>query len=87
VGNDDGDDSANDDDDDGDDDGDDNDESGSNAQPTTKNGRGGRGRTTRRIITYMSPFADTPHVRKEHCTVDHQEGASWPVYLYHCPMD
>ncbi|KAL3816669.1 hypothetical protein ACHAXA_003859 [Cyclostephanos tholiformis] len=44
------------------------------------------GRRIRRIITYMSPFVGTPHVRKEHCTVEHQEGASWPLYLYHCPM-
>ena len=40
-----------------------------------------------RIVTYMLPFADTPHVRKEHCAVGHQEGASWSVYLYHCSMD
>ena len=55
-----------------------------NAQPT-KNGRGGR--RMRRIGTYMSLFADKPHVWKEHCAVEHQEGASWLVYLYHCPMD
>ena len=38
----------------------------------------------RRIITYMAPFENTPpHVRKEYCKVDHQEGAAWPVFLYH----
>lgn len=37
----------------------------------------------RRIITYMSGFEDEQYVRKEHCQVDHQEGAAWPVYLYH----
>lgn len=37
----------------------------------------------RRIVTYMAPFEGTPHVRKELCKVEHQEGAAWPVYLYH----
>mmetsp|Transcript_11423 Transcript_11423/g.19792 ORF Transcript_11423/g.19792 Transcript_11423/m.19792 type:complete len:288 (+) Transcript_11423:133-996(+) len=41
-------------------------------------------RRRRRIITYMSPFENTPHIQKEYCTVEHQEGASWPIYLYHC---
>ena len=36
----------------------------------------------RRVITYMSPFEDEEHVRKELCHVDHQVGAAWPVYLY-----
>ncbi len=49
--------------------------------------RTGGGRRTKRIVTYMSPFADKLHVWKEHCAVEHQEGASWLVYLYHCPMD
>ena len=48
--------------------GDDDNKSGSNAQPT-KNRRGGR--RMRRIVTYMLPFADTLHVRKEHCVVEH----------------
>ena len=43
-------------------------------------------RRPRRIITYMSPFENTKHIRKEYCKVDHQEGAEWPVYLYHCKM-
>jgi hypothetical protein len=46
-----------------------------------------RRRRRRRIITYMSPFVDIAFVRKEHCTVEHQEGSSWPLYLYHCPVD
>merc|ERR1711971_1368560 len=35
----------------------------------------------RRIITYMAPFQNTPHVRKDYCTVGHQDGAAWPLYL------
>jgi SAM-dependent methyltransferase len=38
----------------------------------------------RRIITYMSPFIDTPYVRKEYC--EHQMGSAWPIFLYHCSM-
>ncbi|KAL7452159.1 hypothetical protein ACHAWC_003883 [Mediolabrus comicus] len=37
----------------------------------------------RTIITYMSPFEDETYVRKELCRVEHQDGAAWPVYLYH----
>ncbi|KAL7471598.1 hypothetical protein ACHAXS_011905 [Conticribra weissflogii] len=37
----------------------------------------------RRIITYMAGFEDEQYVRKEHCQVEHQEGAAWPIYLYH----
>ena len=37
----------------------------------------------RRIITYMSPFDNTQHVQKAYCKVEHQEGAAWPVFLYH----
>lgn len=40
----------------------------------------------RRIITYMSPFENTSHVRKGYCRVDHQDGAAWPVYLYQTDM-
>ncbi len=36
-----------------------------------------------RVVTYMSPFADVRYVKKELCTVGHQEGAAWPIYLYH----
>ena len=43
-------------------------------------------RRPRRIITYMSPFENTKHIRKEYCKVEHQEGAEWPVYLYHCKL-
>ena len=38
----------------------------------------------RRIITYMSPFENKTYIRKEYCKVEHQEGAAWPVFLYHC---
>lgn len=37
----------------------------------------------RRIITYMSGFENEQYVQKECCRVEHQEGALWPVYLYH----
>ena len=40
-------------------------------------------RRRRTIITYMSPFEDETYVRKELCRVEHQDGAAWPVYLYH----
>lgn len=40
-------------------------------------------RTSIRVVTYMSGFADESYVKKETCTVDHQEGAAWPIYLYH----
>ena len=40
----------------------------------------------RRIITYMSPFENTPYLRKEYCKVEHQEGAAWPIFLYSFPM-
>ena len=43
-------------------------------------------RRPRRIITYMSPFENTKHIRKEYCKVEHQKGAEWPVYLYHCKL-
>lgn len=36
-----------------------------------------------RVVTYMSPFVDETYVKKELCAVDHQEGAAWPIYLYH----
>jgi len=41
----------------------------------------------RRIITYMAGFEDEKYLRKEHCQVDHQEGAAWPVYLYHVNVE
>ena len=43
-------------------------------------------RRPRRIITYMAPFENMKHIRKEYCKVEHQEGAEWPVYLYHCKL-
>jgi len=43
-------------------------------------------RRPRRIITYMAPFESKKHIRKEYCKVEHQEGAEWPVYLYHCKL-
>lgn len=36
-----------------------------------------------RVITYMSPLPDEPYIKRQLCQVDHQPGASWPVYLYH----
>ena len=36
-----------------------------------------------RVVTYMAGFADERYTKKELCTVDHQEGAAWPIYLYH----
>lgn len=36
-----------------------------------------------RVVTYMAAFTDELNVKKETCTVDHQEGAAWPIYLYH----
>ena len=36
-----------------------------------------------RVVTYMSGFADEHAVRKVTVPVEHQEGAAWPVYLYH----
>ena len=36
-----------------------------------------------RVVTYMAGFADERYIKKELCTVDHQEGAAWPIYLYH----
>ena len=36
-----------------------------------------------RVVTYMAGFADERYMKKELCTVDHQEGAAWPIYLYH----
>ncbi|KAL9187268.1 hypothetical protein ACHAXT_001371 [Thalassiosira profunda] len=53
------------------------------AEETTQSARGKR---PRRIITYMAPFENTSHVRKELCTVEHQEGAAWPVYLYYASV-
>lgn len=37
----------------------------------------------RRIITYMTQFENESYVKKKYCKVEHQEGANWPVYLYH----
>ena len=36
-----------------------------------------------RVVTYMAGFADERYTKKELCTPDHQEGAAWPIYLYH----
>ena len=36
-----------------------------------------------KVITFMSKFDDETFVSKETCTVEHQSGAKWPVYLYH----
>lgn len=36
-----------------------------------------------RVVTYMAGFSDERYTKKELCTVDHQEGAAWPIYLYH----
>ena len=36
-----------------------------------------------RVVTYMAGFAYERYTKKELCTVDHQEGAAWPIYLYH----
>lgn len=36
-----------------------------------------------RVVTYMAGFAEERYIKKELCTVDHQEGAAWPIYLYH----
>lgn len=35
------------------------------------------------VVTYMSPLPEETCVKHELCQVDHQPGASWPVYLYH----
>ncbi|KAL7524831.1 hypothetical protein ACHAWF_001103 [Thalassiosira exigua] len=40
----------------------------------------------RRIVTYMAPFEGVPYARRGHCEVEHQEGARWPVYLYHADV-
>lgn len=36
-----------------------------------------------RVVTYMAGFVDERYTKKELCTPDHQEGAAWPIYLYH----
>ena len=52
--------------------------------PNDNNNQQQRQRRPRRIITYMAPFENTTHIQKEYCKVEHQMGAEWPVYLYHC---
>lgn len=52
--------------------------------PNDNNNQQQRQRRPRRIITYMAPFENTKHIQKEYCNVEHQMGAEWPVYLYHC---
>mmetsp|Transcript_24874 Transcript_24874/g.37218 ORF Transcript_24874/g.37218 Transcript_24874/m.37218 type:complete len:201 (-) Transcript_24874:979-1581(-) len=36
-----------------------------------------------RVVTYMAGFQDETAIAMERCKVDHQEGAAWPIYLYH----
>lgn len=36
-----------------------------------------------RVVTYMSPLPEETFIAKEQCSVDHQPGAAWPLYLYH----
>lgn len=36
-----------------------------------------------KVVTYMSKFDTETFVSKETCTVEHQSGAKWPIYLYH----
>lgn len=35
------------------------------------------------VVTYMSPLPDETPVKQTNCTVEHQPGAAWPLYLYH----
>ena len=44
---------------------------------------GGSGSPSLRVVTYMAGFSDEECVARERCEVGHQEGAEWPVYLYH----
>lgn len=40
-----------------------------------------------RVITYMAPLPGESYISKELCSVDHQPGAAWPLYLYHLYPD
>ena len=42
-----------------------------------------RGKSPLRVITYMSPLAEEMLVSQRYCTVKHQPGSAWPLYLYH----
>lgn len=39
--------------------------------------------TLLRVLTYMSPLPQEEFVKRRNCSVDHQPGAAWPVFLYH----
>ena len=52
---------------------------------TQEQGTGGKEHERRRkvrVVTYMSPLPDETPIEKRVCTVDHQPGAAWPMYLY-----
>ena len=36
-----------------------------------------------RIVTYMSPFVNIEHEKMLTISPSHQDGAKWPLYLYH----
>lgn len=36
-----------------------------------------------KVVTYMAKFENEKYIAKEICEVDHQQGARWPIYLYH----
>jgi len=44
---------------------------------------GRKSRPLLRVVTYMAGWNDVQHVTQELCSVEHQKGAQWPIYLYH----
>ena len=57
---------------------------GRNSSTTTSNGSppsGGKGLL--KVVTYMAGFIDEKYIEKRTVSVEHQDGAAWPIYLFH----